>query len=617
MKINSLRISNVLSFKYFANISEAPLISFDHGLSIIIGENGSGKSTCLEVINFLFRRVICRQYAVNKDLYRQRSNISPEQKKQVLDYVDNQTLDGFRLDPNWGGEALAQKIQFVIALDDIDRANLSNIKNNLNQLKATATQYTNRTIEENHNHHEAYTFDIALNWALRTFQVSCDHTDANLGFDYLREFNFYKALIELSNLENSEEQIPTLLESFSLISSYRNYHGFTTAASVQMGSFAAQSMQIRKLAFEKSLNVSDVGEPPIFAIVRLRMAEQVFELITTNRNQHECETAANSLPFVIAINYRLTAVFLECRIKLVDVQSWQFRFEFLDTRRGALIADINALSSGQKAMVHLVFEAYGRGELGGGIVIIDEPEIHLHYQFQQAYLNVIKDLNYSLKSQYILVTHSDALINSETIDSVIRFSLDANRFTKVHSPRLDSSQKLLVQVLDNTRSTYAFFGKKVVLVEGDSDRYFFKAAVHYLHPSLGQEITVLHVGGKRSLVKWTAVFEKYGLLVYRIADLDYAFEVLELQEPPISLKSPIAVTNFKANTPNLEASIVSKYSTRTFILKDGDLEAYLNITKDLEQVIDFCNSGLKTFLSDTSSAKSKEICSIINQIAIG
>jgi len=42
--------------------------------------------------------------------------------------------------------------------------------------------------------------------------------------------------------------------------------------------------------------------------------------------------------------------------------------------------------------------------------------------------------------------------------------------TKIHSPNLHTDQKNLIKILDNTRSTYAFFAKKVILVEGDTDR---------------------------------------------------------------------------------------------------------------------------------------------------
>ena len=110
---------------------------------------------------------------------------------------------------------------------------------------------------------------------------------------------------------------------------------------------------------------------------------------------------------------------------------------------------------------------------------------------------MINDLNREQNCQYILVTHSEALINSSTINSVIRFSLSEDGHTKIYAPTLTTSQKNLIKILDNTRTTYAFFAKKVILVEGDSDRYFFKSVIQNKFPRMDQEIAILHMGGKK------------------------------------------------------------------------------------------------------------------------
>lgn len=124
MKIISLQLSNILSFRHFENVQNADKISFDDDLNIIIGENGSGKSTALEVINFLFRRVLYKQYNLNQDLYTQRSSINVDQRKQILLPANNLSYSGFRLDPNWNTEDQTQAICIVVKLDQIDKKNL-------------------------------------------------------------------------------------------------------------------------------------------------------------------------------------------------------------------------------------------------------------------------------------------------------------------------------------------------------------------------------------------------------------------------------------------------------------------------------------------------------------
>ena len=615
MKIISLQLSNILSFRHANNIEDAEKINFDGDLNIIIGENGSGKSTALEVINFLFRRVIYKQYNFNQDLYKQRNNINADQRKQILLPANNLSYDGFRLDPNWNTEDKTQSICVVVRLDEIDKKNIQFLHDKRVILTPWIGQYTTRGETAGAEHSETYTLDIILHKNGKTFSVQPRSCAQDFGYEYLTDYNFYKETIALYNLENPESKIETLYESFTLISSYRNYNAFNVSISLRDNAPATQIQQIQNADFARSLNASDNTEPAIFALVRLRVAENHFGLISQKMDEVECETAANRLPFLMEINKRLRIINLICKIKLLDLRTWQYKFEFVDLRRGKPITDINSLSAGQKAITHLVFEAYGRGDLKGGLVIIDEPEIHLHYQFQHEYLQVIRELNKYQSCQYILVTHSEALINSATISSVRRFSLNPEGYTEIRFPSLTAKQKVLIRILDNTRSTYAFFAKKVVLVEGDSDRYFFKAVTHLLHEELSQNIAVLHVGGKNEMEQWTLLFESFGLTVYRIVDFDYVQNLFYPSETRTKLNSSAAVLAFKIAHADCDTRISKEYAKNTFILKDGDLEHYLKIRKDLAEVIDFCVQQLPQYLQEDNNENSLEVREIVRQIA--
>lgn len=418
----------------------------------------------------------------------------------------------------------------------------------------------------------------------------------------------------LHNALSTDNTIPPLFESLTLISSYRNYHAFQPSISLGNAPASQQIQQIRSQDYDRSLNTSDTTEPPIFALVRLQVAERHFGLISEAKTQGECEQEANDLPFIRSINERLRVVNLRCQIRLLDLRTWQYSFQFYDTRRNRAVDDINSLSAGQKAIVHLVLEAYGRGELKGGVVIIDEPEIHLHYQFQHEYLHVLRELNKTQHCQYILVTHSESLITSGTINSARRFALDTSGHTAVFSPLLSADQKSLIKILDNSRSTYAFFAKKVVLVEGDTDRYFIRAVIQDRYRSLDQEIAVLHVGGKLEFVKWRSLFTSFGLRVFAIADFDYLIDLHYPTEKGVSLKTAQAIADFKRRNPNWETHINAESKQGTFILKEGDLEAYLGIGKDLGKVIAFCRNDLGTFLADDASSKSLEVRSILERL---
>ncbi len=614
MKIEYLQISNVLSFPYCEDVSHAEKITFDNGLNIIIGENGSGKSTALEVINFLFKRVIYRQYNVNQDLFSRRSTLSAADRKQVLQPANQSSFSGFRLDSNWDTETSPQRIRLAVRLDEIDRSNIENIRSNFPKIRQSADLYSTHQIDDDGSDRELYIVDVVLNRQNQEFSIEFQGDGQDFGYKYLSEYNYFKESISLHNFLNPNDLIAPLYESFTLISSYRNYHAFEPSISLKDQHPAQQIQKIRSQDYSKSLNVSDQSEPSIFGLVRLQVAEKHFNLISKALSEEECEEQANQLPFILAINRKLKIVNLKCRIRLIDLRTWQYNFEFFDLRRDKSISDINSLSAGQKAIIHLVFEAYGRGDLKGGVVIIDEPEIHLHYQFQNEYLQVINDLNVDQNCQYILVTHSEALINSNTINNVRRFSLSEQGHTKIHSPTLNTDQKNLIKILDNTRSTYAFFAKKVVLVEGDTDRYFFRAIIQDQYPRMDQEIAILHMGGKGGYFEWSKLFSDFGLTVFCVADFDFIVDLHYPDEKGVALKTEQAVQEFKGRNTDWEDKIRAEYSNQVYLLKEGDLESYLGISKGLTPIIEFCKDSLSSFLDDRASSKSTEINWIIEQI---
>ncbi len=613
MKIESLQISNILSFKYYENIEDAEKISFDGGVNILIGGNGSGKSTALEVINFLLKRVIYKQYTINQNLYLKKNSILVDERKQILLPANNQSYSGFRLDPNWENENDHQCIRLKITLDDIDTKNLLVISSNQKLINDISARYTTRVKTELSGNFPFYTIDVSLNRVRSEFTTTLVEGTHDLGFEYLVDYNFYKGALEFYNLENPNSQIEPLRESFSFISGYRNYHSFEESISLKDEHPLQQIQGIRGQGYNKSLNSGDTSEPPIFGLVRLRIADIHFGLMPQKLSEEECEKQANKLPFLIAINKSLKIINLECKIKLTDQRTWQYNFHFFDLKRKKSLADINSLSAGQKGIIHLVFEAFGKDEIKGGLVIIDEPELHLHYQFQHEYLNVIDTLNRKQKCQYILATHSEALINSTTISRVKRFSLDKNGYTRIKAPILSNDQRSLIKILDNTRSTYAFFANKVILVEGDTDRYFFRSLIKLKSPKLDQEVAILDMNGKGPYKEWLGLFSSFGLQVYVIGDFDFIYERFYPKEKKIKLTTHAKVGAFKEKHTDWKSNIESDYRNHIYILKEGDLEHYLGIRKGLRKVIDFCNQKLRGFLK-SKTPLSIELIDIVKRI---
>ena len=610
MRIEYLQISNVLSFPFHDDVENAQRIAFDPGLNIIIGENGSGKSTALEVLNFLFKRVIYRQYNMNRDLFDRHNSISANDRRQTLQLASQDSFSQFRMDPNWNNESDPQNIRIYLLLDDVDRSNIDKIRSNFDKLNSVAKRFSKHTLNDQGDISDTYVLDVNLNRETGRFELTFPEGNRDFGYQYLSEYHFFKEAISIHNWLNQKDQIPQLYESFTLISSYRNYHAFEPSVTLRDHHPAEQIQKIKSDDYNRSLNVSDKSEPPIFALVRLQVAERHYNLFE-NMSEAECEDKANDTPLMASINARLKVVNLKCRIKLLERRTWQYRFEFIDLRRDHAIEDVNALSAGQKALIHLVFEAYGRGDLKGGVVVIDEPEIHLHYQFQHEYLQAINDLNEDQECQYILVTHSEALINSRTINSVRRFALTEGGETRIFSPILAADEKSLVKILDNARSTYAFFAKKVVLVEGETDRYLYRAILQKRHGPLDQEIAVLLVDGKKGFKRWRKLFRAFGLQVFVIADFDYIIDQHYPDYRGTALKKEPEIRDFKQAHPEWEERIECSKNESVFILRHGELETYLNIGKGLSRVIGFCQNELDGFLEGAGNGLNRHAAEVI------
>ena len=266
--------------------------------------------------------------------------------------------------------------------------------------------------------------------------------------------------------------------------------------------------------------------------------------------------------------------------------------------------------------MHLIFEAYSRDDIKGGLVIIDEPEIHLHYQFQFEYLKILEKLAKEQGVQYIIVTHSEGFISNKTIGHVKRFSLNEERNSVVCTPDIREDQKKLIEILNNTWAARVLFLDRVLLVEGQDDEYFFRVAIKKLQPDLSQNITVYGVRGKDSISSFKSFFKSFWLKVYVIKDLDATREDFYGRRNAVSFRNSgeAGIIRYRRDRPDLDEQIELRYSSDEFYLKKGAIEQYTGKEKGIDHVIDFCENEMDNFLN-SDDEKAKEICKIIGLIA--
>ena len=125
MKIKSIKISNIYSFKYYENINEADDISFDEiddvPLHILIGPNGAGKSNFVEILNQFFKKVLFRHYSLNEQNYNVFKSGNSLDSKNII----NKTNYSLTLQKN---RKYSEKKSEILLRLILSRSDFSNIK---------------------------------------------------------------------------------------------------------------------------------------------------------------------------------------------------------------------------------------------------------------------------------------------------------------------------------------------------------------------------------------------------------------------------------------------------------------------------------------------------------
>src|SRR3989338_10381281 len=149
------------------------------------------------------------------------------------------------------------------------------------------------------------------------------------------------------------------------------------------------------------------------------------------------------------------------KMRPIDINGSTIEFHDED----GTVRNFSQLSSGEKEVVILTFDILTQNP-SDCIILIDEPEVHLHPELAFRLIKVLKSIGE--RNQFFLFTHSPDIIGN-SLDSGVHFIRPKSRITKGNQVvRIDEDNLEGFKNIPNIRETIGMVsvGKKLLFVEG-------------------------------------------------------------------------------------------------------------------------------------------------------
>ena len=270
--------------------------------------------------------------------------------------------------------------------------------------------------------------------------------------------------------------------------------------------------------------------------------------------------------------------------ELLDINPAQPReFQYKDESGQPL--PFNALSSGEQEVVKVLFDV-ARKEIKHSVIIIDEPELHLHPTLTFKLIESLKSIG-EHTNQFIFLTHSADLIstyystgNVYFIDSTQTGTNQAHRLSD-----LNHSHHELVQLIGENLGLFAV-GKKIVFVEGESSS-IDRLTYHKIALSVNPELKISPVGSVMNIGALKTVEEQlrnsvFGVDMYMLRDRDglRQDQIDELEEG----KKLICLKRRHIENYFLNEEILHKVAKHLYLNKNNTDISIAKITSEMKRI---------------------------------
>lgn len=397
MQIRRLAIENVRSFL------DRREISFDGQISILIGPNGGGKTNLLDTLVIMLRR-----YIFNSPYYLH-SPTADEPDRWDERYNDQ--LNQLFFEKNSAGSERDQviELEFEITNDDID---------NMRLIQAEAAQVLAAQKRKFGSNPWAgvEAWDVAaIIPGARVLAVWKNGSIVQPPEAWAQQFLHYLHVFETDNYFRAEAGISTLRMPMVYLPVNRAAGGFSSGIGLSGYNDYEQKRATDAVTSRSGSNVIPLAIGRLARRYRLLQEE-------SNVNVKEIFYQDENL---IALSNDLKD--LNYSWELVTIDPLSNSYDVRLTKQGSSFL-VGAASSGERELLTYLFAIYALN-VRNALIIVDEPELHLHPRWQTALFALFEKLSKTTGNQFVLATHSPTLFRPRRFNMCPEFSRRTRRAT--------------------------------------------------------------------------------------------------------------------------------------------------------------------------------------------
>ena len=645
MKIREVKISNLMSFPYVENLDTVEWINFlkqenSLDMNILIWANWAGKSNFIEIINQFSRNLIF-DYTFDPKII---ENKKESEYKKAIQFVPK---TAYRLSKHIKFQDKPSRIEILVELFDKDYDNIGFVCKNAQKINSIIEKYSELkyrfpNFSLNHIKNEIKEIRIKADFNEKKQCFEVDKSDLtpmeffSLVCTQEREL-LYICMHIYNNWEKkaSERLWYPLNNTFTILSSQRDFVEWKYLNEVQdFDNYifkASEETDLNLEWYHKCLwKIWNIIKKCTFDDIQWAKNNKLNKWETALEIEESWEDRLYQSLFWKQLTW-LIDKFLH-KTLTIDYIQWWINLQLRNSDWEPCYFD--DLWAWQQSLLLIIFSLLGN-DLQDWFIIIDEPELHIHPQLQKELALMFNQISERYWTQFFLSTYSALFINEENITNVYRFLKD-NSWTKVFTPyiKIAPDDAKLVHLLRFENLSKIFFVNKIIMVEWDSDLYFFSHYLKWLQEQPGWEFItwtyeIVNINWKWSYKAWHKFLNKFWIDNYFIGDwdntVDYGFftpkelwKYYQLANKHIKNDKCLIgdyynrlVFTIRKFYPQKYHRIIQwiegLYKDNVYILKLWAIESYPRLERKwLQYMVNFCNGEFEHWLVDPETVEQRK-----------